>query len=87
MKRTPIRRISAKRQTALQEYSAKREVFLARLPKCEACKTKKSRDVHHMHGRLGGNYLNEKTWMSVCRTCHDYIHTHPKDSRAKGWLA
>lgn len=44
-------------------------------------------DVHHKAGRLGGNFLNESTWLPVCRTCHDWIHAHPKEARALGLLA
>lgn len=44
-------------------------------------------DVHHMKGRLDGNYLDDLTWLPVCRSCHDWIHTHPKEARALGLLA
>lgn len=43
-------------------------------------------DIHHVKGRLGGNYLDVSTWMAVCRTCHDWIHQHPKEARAAGML-
>ncbi len=42
-------------------------------------------DVHHKEGR-GVNYLRENTWMIVCRPCHRWIHDHPGQARAKGWL-
>jgi hypothetical protein len=41
-------------------------------------------DVHHMKGRLGGNYLDDNTWLPVCRECHDWIHAHPREARELG---
>lgn len=82
----PIPRVSKRRRPLQVAYLAKRDEFLRARPFCEICGGV-TRDVHHKAGRLGGNLLNESTWMSVCRGCHDYIHQHPKEARAKGWLA
>ena len=86
IRRTPIRRISAKRQTSLQEYSSKRQVFLARLPKCEACKKKNSTEVHHKNKRIGKNFLDETTWCALCHPCHVWVHENPSKARAIGLL-
>lgn len=43
-------------------------------------------DIHHTHGRTGSNYLDEATWMAVCREAHDRIHENPRWARAKGYL-
>ena len=48
--------------------------------------TQKSTDVHHVAGRIGSLLLDETQWIAVCRACHDFIHTHPKDARERGWL-
>jgi len=46
--------------------------------------TLKSTDVHHMKGR--GKYLNDtSTWLSVCRTCHEWIENNPKDAKELGY--
>ncbi len=46
----------------------------------------RSCDIHHKAGRTGANYLDESTWMAVSREAHEWIHSHPKEARAKGWL-
>jgi hypothetical protein len=46
----------------------------------------RSCDIHHKAGRSGANYLDESTWMAVSREGHDWIHAHPSEARAKGWL-
>lgn len=46
----------------------------------------RSVDIHHKAGRTGSNYLDESTWMAVSRLAHDWIHTHPKEARKRGWL-
>jgi len=45
-----------------------------------------SEDCHHVHGRTGSNYLDEKTWMAVCRTQHDRVKAEPKWARENGFL-
>lgn len=87
MKRTRLRPMSAKRAAQAKEYSALRKAFLTARPKCERCQKKKSKDVHHVHGRLAGAYLDTTTWKALCRACHDWVHHHPADARRTGWLA
>lgn len=98
-----LRPMSKKRQRESRTYSLLRAAFLEAKPKCEACApitgyacvagngsnlmANRSRDVHHVKGRLGGNLNNPDTWLAVCRTCHNWIHNHPRDARALGLLA
>ena len=76
-------RHKSSKMTALDTvYRALRFVYLIKYPMCCAslpdC-TKKSTDVHHKKGR--GKYHNDPTtWLSVCRTCHDWIETHPTEA-------
>ena len=70
----------------MKVYSAKRKTFLETHRLCQVCEARPSCDVHHVQGRLGGAYLNENTWLAVCRRCHDHIHFNPKESREKGLL-
>jgi len=86
LRRTPLRKVSTKRAAELKIYGPRRAAFLLNKPTCEICHIKKSHDVHHKAGRLAGNYLNESTWLAVCRPCHDYIHTHPSLARKQGWI-
>ena len=78
--------VSDRRREEAKVYAAKRKAFLAARPKCQVCWKAKSKDVHHRAGRHSGNYLNESTWLAVCRHDHDWIHAHPKEARANGWL-
>jgi hypothetical protein len=81
-----INPISARRREDRDEYNARKSAFLKARPKCQRCYKARSKDVHHVHGRLGGAYLNTNTWLAVCRQCHDWIHQHPKEARALGLL-
>tara|TARA_R110000868_G_scaffold8307_4_gene43408 strand:- start:760 stop:1170 length:411 start_codon:yes stop_codon:yes gene_type:complete len=84
-KRLPQR--SPKRIKLDKEYSASRKVFLSLKPMCEAhlpqvC-SQVSSDVHHTYS--GSNrskyYLEEATWLAVCRSCHTWIHDNPKSAK------
>lgn len=46
----------------------------------------RSEEIHHTAGRMGGNYLNEHTWLAVCRANHDRIHRNGKAARAAGLM-
>ncbi len=74
-----------------------RKAFLAQRPLCEAhhilnpgdgptIYNVPATDIHHMAGRYGGNYLNRDTWLPLCRSCHHWIHEHPKQARALNLL-
>jgi hypothetical protein len=84
---TRIKRVSDRRAAALVIYTEARDAFMKAHPWCQVpgC-LRASRDPHHTCGRLDGNFLNRETWMAVCRPCHDWIHAHPSQARAKGWL-
>lgn len=87
--RTAIPKMSERRKRESRIYSAKRKLFLEEHCYCQievACMGAPASDVHHTKGRLGENYLNEATWLSSCRRCHDWIHSHPKEARAAGVL-
>jgi hypothetical protein len=79
MRKTPLRRISKKRQKDLAEYNKLKKAFLEANPYCQVCEAegwskRRSEDVHHKAGRSGSNYLDTDTWMAVCRKSHDLIH-------------
>ena len=81
----PLAPRSSKRIIQDKEYSSKRKVFLEKHPMCIAhlpgvC-TNHSTDVHHIAGRIESLYLDEESWLAVCRACHSWIHTHPLESR------
>ena len=43
-------------------------------------------DIHHTAKRTGKNYLDESTWLAVCRENHEMIHANPSWARANGFL-
>ncbi len=43
-------------------------------------------ECHHRNGRTGTNYLDTSTWMAVSRQGHEWIHQHPSQARAKGYI-
>lgn len=88
MKAKKIKKISVKREKENKEYSKKRTLFLdknsvcfARLNNC----TLKATDVHHKKGRIGSNFLDESTWIPLCRNCHSYIEEHPLIAKQLGF--
>lgn len=82
-----MKKISDKLNRENREYSKKRKIFLEEHPMCQAklhqC-TLKSTEVHHKKGR-GKYLLDEATWLSVCRKCHDYIENNPEDALELGF--
>lgn len=91
--RRPLPKTSKKRGKEGRRYSAKRKAFLEAHPACEVIAWKRlpectfrATDIHH-RAKRGKNYLNEATWISACRTCHNWIHNHPKEARNLGLLA
>ena len=86
-KTKPIKKISSKMSAQLTVYTKVREVFMNKHPMCEAklhgCLIH-STDVHHKKGR--GKHLNDPTtWLSVCRSCHDWIETNPAEAIQLGY--
>jgi len=55
-------------------------------PICQKCGEARATDVHHKFGR--GKFLNDvSTFVALCRSCHDWVHAHPKEAREAGLLA
>jgi hypothetical protein len=46
----------------------------------------RSQDIHHTAGRTGTNYLDQSTWLAVCRPMHERIHNNPSWARQNGLL-
>jgi len=83
---------SQKRTKEERLYSAKRIIFLQENPMCQAhlpgiC-TKHSTDVHHTYSGKDRDqfFLDEKTWMAICRACHNWIHANSAEARELGYL-
>lgn len=83
----PISPRSSKRVKLDADYSKLRMAFLYANPMCAAhlpgCGVQAT-DVHHKRGR-GKNYLAVNTWVALCRSCHSWLETHPKEAKALGF--
>ena len=94
MKRSPINRVSKKRKSLDAERKATRELVLARdLNRCQAyiqgC-TLHATDVHEIKSRArGGNIVavggDLTNFLSLCRSCHSFITTHPAWAERHGF--
>jgi hypothetical protein len=87
LRRTPLARVSKKRRKEAAVYAKKRKAFLARFNWCQMCEDVPPTDVHHSAKRHGALLNDETKWFALCRKCHERIHSHPSEARAKGWLA
>ena len=90
-KKTRISPMSEKRTEQNKIYLIRRPLFLATNTDCkinsEDC-TKKTKDVHHTYSGKNRNkyFLDETTWIAICRNCHNWIHDNPKQARKIGYL-
>ena len=91
-KAKPIASRSSKRIKEEREYMILRNKFLVSHPLCQAkistvCKVH-STDVHHTHSGAdrSSTFTDDKTFLSVCRACHMWIHNHPIEARELGLL-
>ena len=66
-------------------YVGLRKVFLVNNPRCEICGVPSS-EVHHKRGRFGDRLNDDNFFMSVCRSCHNWIHRNPLEAYAKEYL-
>lgn len=92
IKAKPIPPRSQNRSKEERLYSAKRIIFLQEHPMCEAhlpgiCKEYSS-EVHHKYSGKDREefFIDEKTWMAICRNCHNWIHNNSRDARKLGFL-
>jgi len=97
MKRSPLKRksplkrsgrlrpISKKRAKQNKQYSIYRNLYLTNHSACEIC-GKKATQIHHKKGRFGERLNDMNYFMSVCHTCHEWIHRNPLEAYAKGYL-
>ena len=92
-RRTRLRPVSLRHGIALREYYRKRKLFLSR-PENRVCSVARAlwglnlptTDIHHRLGRIGPLLTNERHWLAVSRESHRWIHDHPAQARARGWL-
>ncbi len=87
MKRTALAPMSKKRTAEAKARAALVRLVLAARPVCERCHEARSCDVHEPHTRgRGGSFLDVENTIALCRRCHDWVHTHPKEAAELGLL-
>ena len=92
-KRTPIRKVSIKRQGELKDYSKLKKEFMSR-PENQFCPVMKhfqavdmpATEIHHMNDRNGDRLNDTNYWLAVTRVGHSWIHNNPKEARKLKWL-
>lgn len=87
--RKSIKKVSDKYKEQLKIYSGLAKTFKLENPQCQAnllgC-TRYTDDVHHKAKR-GKNLNNVETFLAVCRTCHNTIHTmNSNEAKERGLL-
>lgn len=54
---------------------------------CERCGLRSPDDVHEIKSRArGGSITDPANLVAVCRLCHNWITTHPREAKEQGWL-
>lgn len=66
-------------------YKVLRDDFLKDHFICEVCFKNPATDVHHKKGRLGELLTLVRYFLAVCRNCHTWIESHPKEAKDKGY--
>ena len=85
--RKPLSPKSSKQQKKDAAYSVLRAQYLKNNPHCQAriqgC-TLVATDIHHVNGRVGELMLDDSQFIGVCRSCHTFIHEHPRIAKHLG---
>jgi hypothetical protein len=97
-RKTPLRQMSKKRQKEQRERRKFVADVLESRPRCQAGALIRgvmrahpchvwSVDVHEPLTRArGGSILDPDNAVALCRSCHDWIHTHPAEATYLGLL-
>ena len=85
MKRSPIRRVSKKRQREHRTRIANLRSIEADQAICERCGFERATDAHEVLTRgRGGSITDLENIRLLCRTCHDWVTEHPRQAHAEG---
>jgi hypothetical protein len=83
-----MRKKSKSQEEKLAIYNDLKKVYMKKNPTCvigvSGC-THKATEIHHK-GYRGRNLNKIETWASSCSNCHAWVHSHPNEARANGWL-
>ena len=81
-----MRRVAKHKQAAHHAfYNYTKPAWLRSHPSCEVCGSYEGVTIHHKMRR--GKYLNDSNFfMTVCIVCHEWIESHKRQARDKGWI-
>lgn len=85
-KRIPVNKVSKKRQEENKIYKVKRAEFLKLHTICPITGGR-TEDVHHVKGRTGTLFLDERYWLAVSREGHRKIEENPIWAKENGYSA
>lgn len=93
-RRTPLERrtrLRARSSKRARIYREERAPLVARLladnPLCQRCHAAVATDVHEILSRArGGSILDLENLALLCRPCHEWVTTNPREATAAGWL-
>jgi hypothetical protein len=77
--RQPISRQKRKTMDGKAVYNTLRDIWLEQNPDCAICQGPAT-EVHHIVSGTAGrarSLLNQNTWLSVCRPCHEQAEGAP----------
>lgn len=91
LRRVPLRNRSLKRMRAMVHRRRLVAELLEARPWCEVGISRicdgRAVDVHELLSRArGGDILDPTGVVTACRTCHDFVTSHPAEATASGWL-
>lgn len=83
LKRTPLKRRSAKKTEWALLYLAGLRFLISLDPMCRCCKERRATEGHHPARQQGGSIL---IFLPVCRRCHTWVEDHKNEAREYGWI-
>lgn len=78
-----VKPFSQKRVELNKIYKQMRDKFMQEHPICQGLGKIKgcniqSTDLHHAQGRVGKNFIDETTFVALCRNCHEFVEGNPE---------
>ena len=83
MKRTPLKRVSAKKAAWNRKYSLAKQARILLRPCCARCGHRRATQGHHPKGQVGEKIME---FIVLCHGCHAWIHENPNSAREEGLL-
>jgi hypothetical protein len=80
-----INKVSKKRSKEVAEYRNKKKKFLSENPRCAVFPKLMAIDIHHIRGKIGSRFLDERYWLAVSREGHNWIHDNEEEASKQGW--